>query len=68
MFNMDENINFETALNRLSEIVEKLENGELELDSSLSLFEEGTKLSAFCYKELENAKLKITNLNRKNEE
>ena len=46
---------FETALKRLEEIVKKLENGELSLDSALELFEEGIKLSRFCHTTLEQA-------------
>jgi len=46
---------FETALKKLEEIVKKLENGELSLDSALELFEEGVKLSRFCHSKLEDA-------------
>ena len=50
---MSETPDFETALKRLEEIVKKLENGELSLDSALQLFEEGIKLSRFCHTKLE---------------
>lgn len=49
-------------MKRLEFIVEKLENGSLPLDESLKLFEEGTKLSAYCSKCLDKAELKITEL------
>ncbi|PYR81001.1 MAG: exodeoxyribonuclease VII small subunit [Acidobacteria bacterium] len=38
---MSDTPDFETALKRLEEIVTRLENGELTLDSALQLFEEG---------------------------
>jgi exodeoxyribonuclease VII small subunit len=50
---------FETALKRLEEIVRKLENGELSLDSALELFEEGVKLSRFCHTKLEQAERRV---------
>ena len=52
---MSETPDFETSLKRLEEIVKKLENGELSLDSALQLFEEGIKLSRFCHTKLEEA-------------
>ena len=50
---------FETALKRLEEIVKKLENGDLSLDSALELFEEGIKLSRFCHAKLEQAERRV---------
>jgi exodeoxyribonuclease VII small subunit len=50
---------FETALKKLEEIVKKLENGELTLDSALELFEEGVKLSRFCHSKLEEAERRV---------
>ena len=50
---------FETALKRLEEIVKKLENGDLSLDSALELFEEGIKLSRFCHTKLEQAERRV---------
>ena len=46
---------FETALARLEEIVRKLETGELPLEQSLRLFEEGVKLSRLCNRQLDEA-------------
>jgi len=56
---MSEAPDFETALKRLEEIVKKLENGELSLDSALQLFEEGIKLSRFCHTKLEEAERRV---------
>jgi exodeoxyribonuclease VII small subunit len=51
--------NFEEQLTALESVVEKLERGELSLDESVHLFEEGVKLSNACKKELEAAEGKI---------
>ena len=56
---MSDTPDFETALKRLEEIVKKLENGELSLDSALRLFEEGIKLSRFCHTRLEEAERRV---------
>ena len=45
-------ISFETAIERLEEIVNQLESGNFPLDKSLELFEEGTKLVNNCNKKL----------------
>lgn len=55
-------ITYETALARLKEIVKLLEDGGLPLETSVKLFEEGAKLSAFCNAELTNAEQKIKSL------
>ncbi len=62
------NMTYEKAVERLEEIVELLDSGKLTLDESLKLFEESTKLTAFCNKGLEEAKLKITELSQKEDE
>lgn len=53
---------YEKAILRLEEIVSALENNEVSLEESLKLFEEGTKLTAFCADKLKNAQQKITEL------
>ena len=50
---------FEAALSRLEEIVKELETGDLPLEQSLKLFEEGIKLSRICNKRLEEAERKV---------
>ncbi len=52
-------IKFEKALKRLEEIVEKLEKGDLDLDKSLEIFEEGIKMSRICSQKLKEAEKKI---------
>lgn len=53
---------FEEAMKRLEEIVSILENGKCSLDDSMKLFEEGTALSMYCRKQLDEAELKIKEL------
>lgn len=50
---------FESAIKRLEEIVAQLESGDLQLDKSLELFEEGIKLSRFCNQKLDEAERKV---------
>lgn len=50
---------FEEQLKALEIVVERLERGELSLEESVRLFEEGVKLSDSCKKELEAAEGKI---------
>ncbi len=50
---------FEAALARLEEIVKELEQGDLPLEQSLKLFEEGIKLSRICNRRLEDAERRV---------
>jgi len=50
---------FEASLSRLEEIVTQLEGGELPLEQSLKLFEEGIKLARICNARLEEAERKV---------
>ncbi len=52
-------LKFEDALSRLETIVAELEKGDLPLDDSLKIFEEGIKLSKTCLKILDDAERKI---------
>ncbi|HBR17423.1 MAG: exodeoxyribonuclease VII small subunit [Deltaproteobacteria bacterium RIFCSPLOWO2_12_FULL_43_16] len=52
-------IKFEDALKRLEEIVDILERGELPLEKSLKIFEEGVRLSRLCNKMLDKAEKKV---------
>ncbi len=53
---------YEDSLERLEEIVSRLESGNLPLDESLELFEEGTRLTKVCQKRLTEAELRIERL------
>jgi exodeoxyribonuclease VII small subunit len=50
---------FEAALKQLEEIVQRLEKGELPLEESLKLYEEGIRLSRLCHQKLEEAEGRI---------
>ena len=57
-------LKFEKAIQRLEKIVEDLETGELDIDKSLEIFEEGIKMSRVCSKKLSEAEAKIEKLTR----
>jgi exodeoxyribonuclease VII small subunit len=52
-------VKFEQAIARLEAIVGELEKGDLPLDESLKVFEEGIRLSKSCLKILEDAERKV---------
>lgn len=54
--------NFETSIKRLEEIVQDLEKGDLPLEESLKVFEEGMSLIKFCSQKLEEVEQKVTML------
>ncbi|OYZ24179.1 MAG: exodeoxyribonuclease VII small subunit [Bdellovibrio sp. 28-41-41] len=55
-------MDFEKKLNRLEEIVGKMEKGDVSLEESLKFFEEGVKLSRECNTKLTEAELKVKKL------
>ena len=57
---MSKELNFEETMKKLEEVVQKLENGELNLDDSIKEFEKGMELSKSASKYLEEAEKKIT--------
>lgn len=59
---MEQSKTFEASMQRLEEIVRTMERGELPLEQSLQLFEEGTALVRSCGKLLDEAELKIVKL------
>lgn len=59
MNNTEKEISFEAALARLEQIVRTLESGEISLDSSISLYEEGVRLVGICNSRLSNAERRI---------
>ena len=56
---------FEESIKKLETIVDQLEKGDLSLEDSLKLFEEGVGLSAACKKELDEAEGKVQILIKK---
>ena len=58
----EKNKDFESSLEKLEEIVTKLEAGDLPLEKSIKAFEDGIKLTRHCQKLLTDAELKIKKL------
>lgn len=50
---------FEEALSKLEKVVERLEAGDISLEESLRLFEEGIRLSRFCNQKLDEAEKRV---------
>ncbi len=57
---MNEKENFEANLKKLGTVVAELEKGDVSLEKAVELYSEGVKLSAVCKKQLDEAKIKIT--------
>jgi len=55
-------VNFETSLQKLEKIIEKLEGGDISLEDSVKSFEEGIGLVKECQKQLSQAELKVKKL------
>ena len=53
---------FEKKLHRLEDIVAQMEKGDLSLESSLKLFEEGVQLSRECHQKLNEAEAQVKKL------
>ena len=58
---------FEAAIAELESIVKKLEEGDLPLEQSLTLYERGVQLSRFCHARLEEAERRIEILSERGE-
>ena len=56
---------FESAMKRLEEIVDELENGDLALEASIKVYEEGVELMAYCKSKLDATEKKIQILQKK---
>lgn len=54
-----DSLSYEQAIEELEELVQKLETGNLTLEESVQLYEQGVELSALCRQKLEDAELKI---------
>ncbi|HOI29562.1 MAG TPA: exodeoxyribonuclease VII small subunit [Melioribacteraceae bacterium] len=55
---------FENSLQRLQEISDLLEKGEVGLEESIKLYEEGINLAKICYGTLKDAELKVTEIKK----
>lgn len=61
---MNDKLSFEKALERLEQIVDELEGGNLSLEDALKRYEEGVKFSRTCQEKLAQAEKKIEVLTR----
>lgn len=60
---MEENkLSFEEAYKQLTELVQKMESGDMPLADSVAAYEQGIKLKAYCEQLLKEAELKIETL------
>lgn len=59
---------FEAAIERLEELVAKLEQGDVPLEESLTAFEEGQRLIAYCEKKLQTAEQVLKQLSKEAED
>ena len=58
----EKKVSFEQAMDRLDQIVRRLEQGDVPLEEALGLFEEGSKLVKKCSAQLEKAEQKVSRL------
>lgn len=57
-----ESLSFEDSYSRLEEVIKRLEAGNLSLDESVALYEEGIRLAEHCGRKLDDSELKVTQL------
>lgn len=57
---MEEKLTFEENMNKLGQIVAQLEKGDIPLEKAVELYGESLKLTALCRRQLDEAKIKIT--------
>ena len=65
---MNNDMTFADMLKRLEEISKLLDSGDVSLEQSLELFEEGSGLIKLCNAKINDARLKITEISTKTEE
>ncbi|WP_309400314.1 exodeoxyribonuclease VII small subunit [Cerasicoccus maritimus] len=65
--NKDEEISFESAIERLEVLVDSLEEGDIPLAELVEKYEEGSNLFQNCNRKLTNAELRIEQLRKQNE-
>lgn len=59
---VDKEISFEEAMEKLELIVEQLEKGDVPLEKSISLYQQGMELSKLCNNKLNSVQKKITQI------
>ena len=66
MVKINKELTFEDNLKRLEEIVDQLESGEIDLEKSIKLYEEGMLLKNNCQEKLKKVELQIKKINLEN--
>jgi len=61
------NMQFEKSIEKLNDIIKKLESEEITLEETLKLYKEGAKLISSCKKEIENAKQVVSQFDAEEE-
>ena len=61
---MNNKLSFEDAMKKIEEIAEKLEAGKVSLDEMVDLYKQGTELSVYCNKMIDEAEQKIKILSK----
>ena len=59
---MEKQLSYEEASSKLNEIIQKLEEGQVSMSEAIKLFDEGKTLVNVCYKHLDKAKGKLTEI------
>ena len=57
---MEEKLSFEENMKKLGNIVSELEKGDIPLEKAVQIYSEGAGLAVLCRKQLDEAKIKIT--------
>lgn len=55
-------LTFEDAMNKLEQIVEKLEEGDVPLEEAIAIYKEGMELSKLCHDKLKNVEEQLTQI------
>jgi exodeoxyribonuclease VII small subunit len=56
----EQKISFEEAMNKLEQIVDKLEEGDVPLEAAIAFYKEGMELSKLCHDKLKNVEEQLT--------
>jgi len=57
-----ESLSFEDSYARLEQVIQQLQAGNLSLDESVALYEEGMQLARHCGRKLDDSQLRVTQL------
>jgi exodeoxyribonuclease VII small subunit len=58
----EQKISFEEAMNKLEQIVDKLEEGDVPLEAAIAFYKEGMELSKLCHDKLKNVEEQLTQI------